>query len=52
MKICNLGMPKVGHVMTANLYTLKGFLSVNAVAKQMKEQGLIRLYATLVNISW
>ena len=34
--------------MTANLYTLKGFLSVNAVAKQMKEQGLIRLYATLV----
>ena len=31
---------QVGHVMTANLYTLKGFLSVNAVAKQMKEQGI------------
>ncbi len=26
--------------MTANLYTLKGFLSVNAVAKQMKAQGI------------
>ena len=32
---------QVGHVMTANLYTLKGFLSVNAVAKQMKEQGIV-----------
>ena len=31
---------QVGHVMTANLYTLKGFLSVNAVAKQMKAQGI------------
>ena len=31
---------QVGHVMTATLYTLKGFLSVNAVAKQMKAQGL------------
>lgn len=31
---------QVGHVMTSNLYTLKGFLSVNAVAKQMKAQGI------------
>ena len=31
---------QVGHVMTANLYTLKGFLSVNAVAKEVKEKGI------------
>lgn len=30
----------VGHVMTANLYTLKGFLSVNSVAKQAKANGI------------
>ena len=31
---------QVGHVMTGNLYTLKGFLSINAVAKEVKEKGI------------
>lgn len=31
---------QVGHVMTGNLYTLKGFLSINAVAKEAKEKSI------------